>query len=208
MDFRRLLRDENGAAAEFALVLPLLIVLLFGIIDAGRYIWEVNRAEKATQAGARAAVVTGMIPGGLIDYSFSVDSGLPQGSTVDASHFPGVQCTGGDAAPSCDWLAAPVDEIDLSPNASAFATVVERMQQFMPGLAPDDVVITYTNSSLGFSGDPNGPDVAPIVTVSLGDEVEFEPILTSVFGLNLPLPAVPYSLSQEDGIGTCFEDVC
>ena len=59
-----LIRDERGAsAAEFALVLPLLLLLLFGIIDAGRLAWEFNRAEKATQVGARVAVVTDPIPG-------------------------------------------------------------------------------------------------------------------------------------------------
>ena len=54
-----LLRDRSAAsAAEFALVLPLLLLFLFGIIDAGRFMWEYNRAEKATQVGARVAVVT------------------------------------------------------------------------------------------------------------------------------------------------------
>ena len=57
---RCLVADCRGAsAAEFSLVLPLLILLLFGIIDAGRLLWEVNRAEKATQMGARYAIVNG-----------------------------------------------------------------------------------------------------------------------------------------------------
>lgn len=207
MLLRRLIRDESGAAAEFALVLPLMLVLLFGIIDAGRYMWEVNRAEKATQAGARAAVVTGMIPAGLIEYSYSVDGGLPQGTAVGAADFPGVTCTG-DPLPACTWIAEPPGEIDLETDTAAFTTVVDRMREFMPSLEPQDVVITYTYSGLGFAGDPSGPDVAPIVTVSLADGVEFEPILTSAFGLNLRLPPTPYSLSQEDGIGSCFEEAC
>ena len=37
-----------ASAAEFAMVLPLLIILLFGIIDAGRYKWSVNRAESSS----------------------------------------------------------------------------------------------------------------------------------------------------------------
>ena len=57
---RRLLLDRTASsAAEFAMVLPLLILFLFGIIDGGRYMWEVNKAEKATQAGARVAIATG-----------------------------------------------------------------------------------------------------------------------------------------------------
>ena len=55
----RLLRcNQAASSAEFALVLPLLLVLLFGVIDAGRFMWEYNRAEKATQMGVRYAVVT------------------------------------------------------------------------------------------------------------------------------------------------------
>ena len=68
MSIHRLVRSQSGAsAAEFGLVLPLLIVLLLGIIDAGRFIWEYNRAEKATQAGARVAIVTQILPQGVAD---------------------------------------------------------------------------------------------------------------------------------------------
>ena len=64
---RRLLNSEGAAsAAEFALVLPLLLLLLFGIIDAGRFMWECNRAEKATQMGVRFAVVTDPVPSDFI----------------------------------------------------------------------------------------------------------------------------------------------
>ena len=44
--------------AEFALVLPVALLFLLGIVDAGRYLYEVNQLEKATQMGARFAVVT------------------------------------------------------------------------------------------------------------------------------------------------------
>lgn len=205
---RNLLRDESGAAAEFALVLPLMVVLFFGIIDGGRYMLEINRAEKATQAGARAAAVTRMIPAGLIDYSFSVDSGVPQGSAVPLADFPGVECTGGTSAPSCSWLDTPANMIDLAPDQASFDVVLARMQDFMPDLAADDIVITYSNAGLGFAGDPGGPDIAPIVTVRLADDVAFEPILSAVFGVTLPLPSAPYSIAQEDGMGMCFEESC
>jgi Flp pilus assembly protein TadG len=58
--------DRGSTAAEFAMTLPLVILLLFGIIDAGRLAWEFNRAEKATQVGARVAVVTNSFPSGLL----------------------------------------------------------------------------------------------------------------------------------------------
>jgi Flp pilus assembly protein TadG len=59
MTARDLARDQSAAtAAEFALVLPLLLIFLFGVIDAGRWMWAYNQAEKATQMGARMAIVT------------------------------------------------------------------------------------------------------------------------------------------------------
>ena len=57
--------EKAASAAEFALVLPLLLILLFGTIDAGRFLWAMNRAEKATQMGARYAIVTDPVSTGL-----------------------------------------------------------------------------------------------------------------------------------------------
>ncbi len=62
MSLRQMARSQSGStAAEFALVLPLFLIMLFGIIDAGRFMWEFNRAEKATQVGARVAIVTNVL---------------------------------------------------------------------------------------------------------------------------------------------------
>ncbi len=56
---RKLLIDRTAASAvEFALVLPLLLIFLLGIIDVGRWMWVNNKAQKAAQMGARFAVVT------------------------------------------------------------------------------------------------------------------------------------------------------
>lgn len=49
-------RDERGAAAvEFAIVLPLLLVIVFGIIDFGRYLAVRNNLAAAVREGARLA---------------------------------------------------------------------------------------------------------------------------------------------------------
>ena len=89
----RLIRDRRGAsAAEFALVLPLLIIFLFGIIDVGRLMWTWNKAEKATQMGVRYAVATEMVPNGLAVYSFVVSGSLSQGDPIPESSFGGASC--------------------------------------------------------------------------------------------------------------------
>jgi len=80
LPFRHLLRSTAGSsAAEFALVLPLFLILLFGVIDAGRFMWEYNQAEKATQVGARVAVVTNVLASQLRDENYA-------GQTVGGPH--------------------------------------------------------------------------------------------------------------------------
>ena len=203
---RRFFQDQGGSAAEFALILPLSLALLFGIIDSGRYFWEINRAEKATQAGARLAAVTAMIPQGVANYAYSLDAGLPQGSAVGEDYFTGVECTGtSNTTVDCGWTTDPDDPYDLEPDNCAFEMIVTRMRDYMPTLQGENVSVLYTNSGLGFAGDPSGPDVAPLVTVRIVG-MEFRPILTSVFGLGWGLPTAPYTLTQEDGTGQWFEE--
>lgn len=53
---RRLIGDRRGAAAvEFALSLPLLVALMVGFLESGRYIEEVHIVTKAVRDGVRYA---------------------------------------------------------------------------------------------------------------------------------------------------------
>lgn len=53
---RPFLRDTHGnAAAEFALMLPLLVLLLFGGMEMGNYFWSEHKAIKSAREGARYA---------------------------------------------------------------------------------------------------------------------------------------------------------
>jgi Flp pilus assembly protein TadG len=60
MTTRSKLRGEEGAAAvEFALVVSLLFVLLFGIMEFGLAFFELQNLRSATREGARAAAIGG-----------------------------------------------------------------------------------------------------------------------------------------------------
>lgn len=192
-------RQDGAAAAEFTLVLPLLLILLFGTIDFGRYAWALNQAEKATQIGARWAVATDMVASGLYSYSYAVDGGLPQGSIVDATQFPGISCQSNGTAASCTCLGSC--PFPTTASTTAFNGLVARMTQIYPEIGPQNVVVTYAWSGLGFAGDPNGPDVAPLTTVSLRN-MQFTPFTTFGFGGGVNLPAFAYTLPMEDGSGT------
>lgn len=185
---RSFLRDATGAiAAEFALVLPILIIFLFGIMEVGYYAWAINQGEKATQMGTRWAVATDMVPEDLVDYSFAVDGGIPQGTIVPQDDFPTVTC---NSAGCTAW----------GYNSDAFAAIVDRIQDFKSGVTPANVQIEYSWSGLGYSGDPNGPDVAPIVTVRLIN-LKHRPLSSFLIGA-VDLPEFAYSLTTEDGQGT------
>ena len=60
MSVRSILRREDGAAAvEFALIVGLLAILVFGLLEYGLAFWQVQNLRAATREGARVAAVRG-----------------------------------------------------------------------------------------------------------------------------------------------------
>ena len=188
---RSLVRCERGAsAAEFALVLPLFILLLLGTIDVGRFMWELNRAEKATQMGARYAVVSDPVAA-VVNTDFVDDYGIPGGDPVPAAVFGSAVCTDSGNC-TVTGSASGVS----GRNGPAFDNIVDWMQIFYPVVQPANVRVTYENVGLGYSGDPTGPDIAPLTTVEL-QNLTFNPLI--LFGGTITLPVVKASLTLEDG---------
>ncbi|HET9398569.1 MAG TPA: TadE/TadG family type IV pilus assembly protein [Sphingomicrobium sp.] len=199
---RRLILDRKAAgAAEFALVLPLLILFLFGIIDGGRYLWEVNKAEKATQAGARVAIVTDVLDSGLSGQSYVGQTiggvTLTQGDVIPVAALGELKCTSTGCScisGTCPTVVAPGD------YATRFTRIFERMEFMKPGIAPANVSITYRGAGLGFAGDPNGMEIAPLVTVELTG-LQFRP-LALFNAVAVSLPAFRTTLTAEDSSGS------
>ena len=158
--------DLGSSAVEFALIAPLLLLLSFGVIDGGLVLYRINTAEKATQMGARAAIVSDPVAGGLETYTaygapFNLNAGI---SLTDAA---------GVAVPTvlavCDMDGCDCDEIAelCSPvNSAAFSFIVERMRSVLPALGPENVLVEYSYIGLGFAGRPGGA-IVPAVRVQL-----------------------------------------
>jgi hypothetical protein len=201
---RSFLRDERGGGAvEFALVLPFLILMLFGIIDCGRWLWYYNMANKATQAGARVAAVTQIIPSGLASKSYvgEVVNGvtLTQGDVIPASALPKITCSksGGSVSCSCPSCSG----LTLTPySTTGWNSIVAQMQKMYPGIADTNVTVEYRGSGVGYAGDPGGMDVSPLVTVRLNG-LQFKPI-TGFLLATMTMPQFATTLTAEDAVGS------
>ena len=200
---RRLLalwRDRRAAsAAEFVLVLPLALLLLFGIIDVGNYAWTLNEYEKATQMGTRFAVVTNVVSPTLETqpYVGTVCNGtaLRSGDRICREALGTLECSNA----TCQCLVAPCPA-GGPVNGTRFTAIVTRMQAFQPDIAANNVRVSYRGSGLGYADDPNPPEIAPLVTVRIVNAT-YAPITLSPFGVAVPLPDFSYSLTLEDGEG-------
>jgi Flp pilus assembly protein TadG len=55
--FYRLSGRRGASAIEYAIILPVFLAFLLGIMDTGRLIWTYNTLHRATDAAARCAAV-------------------------------------------------------------------------------------------------------------------------------------------------------
>jgi hypothetical protein len=202
---RALFRSERAAAAaEFALVLPIAILLMFGMIDVGRLMYILNRAEKATQIGARMAVVTNPVSVGLVNEDY-VDADTSAGELIPADRLGRFVCT--STVCVCETGECPAD---TSVDGLAFNNIANRMDDFLDGLTPANVRVAYSGSGFGYAGDPPGSkgggsgaveamEITPLVSVSLTG-LRFRSFF--LLGLvNFELPPFSSSLPAEDSSG-------
>ena len=80
-------RPRGQALVEFALVIPLVILLLMGIFDFGRAVFAYNSLSNAAREGARVAIVDQTIVGGV-----------PMGATEAARQATGLGLVASDPA--------------------------------------------------------------------------------------------------------------
>jgi Flp pilus assembly protein TadG len=92
MSVRGKARQEDGAAAvEFALIVGLLAILVFGLLEYGLAFWQVQNLRAATREGARVAAVRGT-PGDIQTAMQNSSAGsLTGGEAFTVS--PGGGCT-------------------------------------------------------------------------------------------------------------------
>ncbi len=175
---RRLRADCDGAAmVEFAVVLPLLLLLIGGIVDFSLAFWQMNMATKAVERGARIAAVSNPVATGFED--IDTLTGGQAGDTIPAGFTFQIRCDNAGCtcvSGSCGGVgydAAALDTIVYGRGHGSTCAVAEGpyalgMCNFylFGGLAPENVVVEYRAApGVGFRGRPCGP--VATVTVSL-----------------------------------------
>jgi Flp pilus assembly pilin Flp len=91
----RILDERGQAAVEFALVLPLLLLVLFAVVEFSRAYNVYNDLNQMAADGARFASV-GRFPGGAQLITDEADTNVARGATVTLS-YPGGTCTVGNS---------------------------------------------------------------------------------------------------------------
>ena len=126
------------AALEFAMILPVLLVMTFGALEGGLLLFDYHRLSEATRRGLREALI--------------------QPSIIDLADLgsSSVACTGSGGV-SCG--NATVD------SSASFDAIVVAMRQVFPSLSADNVTVTYADSGLDISG--TGETVTPLITVGI-----------------------------------------
>ncbi len=174
----QLARDEDGGPlVEVAIILPILILFLFGGVDFMNALYQWNAAAKAVEIGARIAAVSDPVASGLTSIADdALTSGLASGSPMP--DFT-VECDGGASVCSCtsgacDGTGAYSAEAmglivygragnsDCTPPASQYFAGMCNLQG---SIAPRYVTVVYKQTGLGYAGRSLGP--IPTITVSL-----------------------------------------
>lgn len=117
--FRRLARsDDSGQSLiEFALVLPMLLLIITGLFDVARATWQENTLAYAAREGTRYAIVHG--------------SGSQDGTVVSSTNDQPVIDTVRDAAVGVSSVSVAVTWPDNC-NSRACRVAVDATADFVP----------------------------------------------------------------------------
>ncbi len=151
--------DQHGSTlVEFALVIPLLFLLIFAVIDFARAGYSNVMAETATQLAARTAVVRPAACDGVPEITQRGVVGL---LSLDIPN--GTSCTAREGLCRAPQTVTCTGSLD---NATV-AGIWQRVKPLMPtGARPENLQFSYSyDENLNRVGAP----YAPMVTVEIAD---------------------------------------
>jgi len=191
-------RDERGSVfLELTVTAGVFFVVLFGIVEFSYMYYQWNAATKAVQLGARLAAI-----------SNPISSDLTTLTGLSGSVFPG------DAMPAFDRVCSGATATCTSGTYSAAAMnalVYGRgggtscsdtgsnmgMCDVFNRIRPQNVIVRYQYTGLGYAGRPGGP--VPTISVSLTNIPFNFLFLNGLLGLApITIPGLRTTITGED----------
>jgi hypothetical protein len=168
--------DRRGTAlAEFALILPALLLLLFGVMEIGYLAWQFQQGAIASKRAVRIAATRALIvPGSIKDC----------GPTQPVTAVPGTRCS---TIPDYSvWATCNGDGTGGAACGADIPRIAAEVADFYPAVEPENIQIIISGAGLGFVG-MRRP--VPLVTVRFVD-VDYNFIalggLADLTGLRMP----------------------
>ena len=208
MSTRSLIRGDDGAVlVEVTITMTIMFVFLLGSIEFLLAFYQWNAATKAVALGARIAAVSDPVVTNLGGLSMAVvgpavlpGNPMPYFAVTCDGRAATCLCTG--ACPGLGgYSEAAMRTIVFGRGSSschdATSFYDSGMCDIFPRITPENVMITYVQTGLGYAGRPAGP--SPTVTVSL-QNLPFE--FFFLRGLsrfaNIQIPAMTTPITGED----------
>jgi hypothetical protein len=191
-------RDETGSVLlEFTVTMFVFLVFLFGAVEGGLLFYQWNIATKAVQLGARLAAVSNPVSSDLLTLTGLEDAGKLPGDQMP--EFDRIcdgatgSCTGGTydaSAMNALVYGRGNTSCDSSGSNMGMCDIYNRIK-------PENVVVRYQYTGLGYAGRPGGP--VPTITVGLqGLEFNFV-ALDGLLGLGpIAIPGLRTTMTAED----------
>jgi Flp pilus assembly pilin Flp len=199
-NIRHFCRDHNGASlVEFSIVAYFLLILTAGVIEFGIGWYQWNSASKALQTGARLAAVSDPVSSDLSTLT-GMENGANPGDPMPA--FERVcrgdtqSCTNGGT-----YNASAMNALVFGRGQTACGTIGADL---FPGMCdvysrirPENVIVTYRHTGLGFAGRPGGP--VPTITLELTGVTYNYAFLSGLLGFGpVTMPPMRTTVTGED----------
>jgi hypothetical protein len=191
-------RDERGAAmVEFAIILPLVLLLTFGLIDFGFAFADAAGIKSATRSGARIGSALSKQPGQLQSIVAAVNAGLANSTRAQATEIVVNVAPPGSPAPS----SCPSQGVTASSSSMCFG-------QIIPANAPDRFFLSQPDAD-AWDNALHFQDACPAVgnTISawrLSVTVKATyPFLTNLIGPNIHLHETVVIDLEPTSTGNC-----
>ena len=192
-------RSEDGAVAvEFSFVSVVFLTMLIGALEFGHAFWQWNQATKALQLGARLAAVSRPVSSDLATMtgvSGTVEAGDPMPYFKRVCSGSSQSCSGGMYGTR--RRCAPSSSAAAMPRCPTTVQNHPAMCQLFPRVRPENVIVEYEQTGLGFAGRPGGP--LPSIKVRLAGLSFNYAVLGTMLGLpNVPMSGLVASVTAED----------